>query len=112
MSNTASVLLEAGIAYPSRAPEFTILVVLCFHIMCLCVHSVMLWCPLRFSQKKVCLVRLCFQLFVGGLVSYLRYLGLFAHSGFQHILWYFLHCVRYATSFPRLSIFDRPFGIL
>ena len=62
--------------------------------MCLCVHSVMLWCPLRFSQKKLCLVRLYLQLFVGGLVSYLRYLGLFAHSGVQHTLWYF--CIVYA----------------
>jgi len=34
----------------------------------------------------VCLVRLYLQLFVGGLMSYLRYLCLFAYSDVQHIL--------------------------
>jgi hypothetical protein len=36
------------------------------------------------------IVRLYFQLFVGGLVSYLRYLCLSAHSGIQNILCCFL----------------------
>jgi hypothetical protein len=35
---------------------------------------------------KLCSVRLYFKLFVGGLVSYLRDLYLFANSGAQHIL--------------------------
>jgi len=35
---------------------------------------------------KQCSVRVYRQLFVGGLMSYLHYLCLFAHSGVQHIL--------------------------
>jgi predicted membrane protein len=42
-----------------------------------------LWCPLRFPLKNY--VRLVFylQLFVGGIMSYLRYLCLFTYSGVQ-----------------------------
>jgi len=72
---------------------------------------------------------LYFQLFVGRLVSYLRYLCLFAYSGIKHILccvflfcfsssccqflWivHFLLPLR-AASFSRLSILYFPFGIL
>jgi hypothetical protein len=54
-------------------------------------------------------------LFVGGLISFLRYLCLFAYSGVQHIL-----CRGFVLSvfalctlcFSGLSIFDCPFGIL
>jgi hypothetical protein len=42
-------------------------------------------CPLQFPSKW-CSVRLYLHLFVGGLMSYLRYLCLFAYSGVQHIL--------------------------
>jgi hypothetical protein len=57
------------------------------------------------------------QLFVGALMSYLPYLRLFAHSGFQRILRCVLFCfssscVTYVASFSVLSIFDCPFGIL
>ena len=38
-----------------------------------------------FSIVKRCLVRLYLQLFIGGLMSYLRYLCLFTYSGVQHI---------------------------
>jgi hypothetical protein len=38
------------------------------------------------ASYPVCLVRLYLQLFVGALMSYLRYLCLFVYSGFQHIL--------------------------
>ena len=38
------------------------------------------------SAKKRCSVRLYLQLFVGGLMSYLRYFCLFVDSGVQHIL--------------------------
>jgi hypothetical protein len=59
MSNTVGILEKAGTAYPSRPPEFTpgLLVgsvllilkfVLCCPIMCLCVISSVLRCPLRF----------------------------------------------------------------
>jgi hypothetical protein len=54
-----------------------------------CVLSTVLWCSLRFSNKndmKRCSVCLYPQLFVGGLMSYLRYLCLFTYSGVQHIL--------------------------
>jgi len=38
---------------------------------------------------KVMFVRLYLLLFVGGLVSYLRYLCLFSYSGIQHIVLWF-----------------------
>jgi len=66
------------------------------------------------SAQKLCWVRL-YLLFVGGLMSYLRYLCLFAHSGVQHILrcvfalFLFVLC---APCCPGLSIFDCPFGVL
>jgi ABC-type Co2+ transport system permease subunit len=47
------------------------------------------------SLYKRCSVLLYLQLFVGGFISYLRYLCLFAHSGVQHIYVYwvvFLFC--------------------
>ena len=43
----------------------------------------MLWCSLRFPHKNDVLN---LQLFVGWLMSYLRYLCLLAHSSVQHIL--------------------------
>jgi len=53
---------------------------------------------------------------VGGLMSYLRYLCLFAYSGVQHILccvFGFISCVPYiCCHFSGLSIFYCPFGIL
>jgi hypothetical protein len=55
---------------------------LCCPIKCLDVLSSVLWCPLRFPHKP----RLNLQLFVGCLVSYLRYFCLFTYSGVQHIL--------------------------
>ena len=57
---------------------------LCCRIMYLYLLGSILWCPLRFPHKNLCSVRLYFQLFVWGLMSYLRYLCLFAHSGVQH----------------------------
>jgi len=67
---------------------------LCCPIMCLYVLSYVLWCPLR------CSVRLYLQLFVGGLMSYLRYLCLFAYSGVQHILYFVFFCLVY----PMLTV--------
>ena len=43
---------------------------------------------------KRCSVRLFLQFFVGGLISYLRCLCLFAHNGIQHIM-----CCVFALSF-------------
>ena len=48
-----------------------------------------------------CSVRLYFQLFVAGLMSFLHYLCLFAHSGVQHIfccVFVFLRLERYLYS--------------
>ena len=42
--------------------------------------------PVTFFAWKLCSVRLYTWLFVGGWMSYLRYLCLIAHSGVQHIL--------------------------
>ena len=54
---------------------------LCCPITC---HYVLM--SVTMSAYKRCSVRLYLQLFVGGLMSYLRYLCLFQHSGVQHIL--------------------------
>jgi len=61
---------------------------------------------------NLCAVCLCLQLFVGGLVSYSRYLCLFADSGVQYILicvfvlFFFVLCLVY----PVLPLFlDYPF---
>ena len=65
------------------------------------------------AAQKRCSVRVYLQLFVGGLMSYLRYLCLFAFSGVQYIVLCFSSsCVPYVASFSGLSNFDCPFGIL
>ena len=56
-------------------------------IICFYVLSSVLWCPLRFPHRNA--VRFVFTsscLFVGGFISCLRYLCLFAYSGVQHVL--------------------------
>jgi len=58
------------------------------------------------SAIKKCSVLLYLQLFVGGLMSYLRYLCLFAYSGVQHILFYVFH--RLVASFSGLFLFWLP----
>jgi hypothetical protein len=69
------------------------------------------------SALKRCSVRLYLQLFVGGIMSYLRYLCLFVHTGVQHILccifllFLLVLCTPYVASFSGLSIFDCPFGV-
>ena len=88
------------------------LVVLCCPIMILYVLSFVLWCRLRFPNKS-CSVRFYLQLFIGGFMSYLRYLCLFVYSGVQHIL-----CCVFVDFFCRLVYpmflvyFVLPFGIL
>jgi hypothetical protein len=57
------------------------------------------------------------QLFVGGFMSYLRYLYLLAHSPTHiplcfFVLFFFFWCNLYVASFSGLSIFDFPFAIL
>ena len=61
------------------------------------------------SARKRCSVRLYLHLFVDGIMSYLRYLCLFAHSGVQHILW----CVFVFLVYPMLPVYlDCPFTIV
>ena len=60
------------------------------------------------STIKRCSVRFYLQLFVRGLMSYLRYLCFFAHSGVQHIL----RCVFLRLVYSRLPVsLDLPFLI-
>ena len=75
---------------------------LCCPIMCLYVLNSVLWCTLRFS------VRLYLQLFVGGLMSYLCYLCLVAHSGVQPILC----CVFLCSSSSCVTCFPLFFVVL
>jgi len=58
---------------------FLVFCVVLFHVSLRVVMSVAI------SAYKQCSVRLCIQLFVGGRMSYLRYLCLFAYIGVQHI---------------------------
>ena len=70
------------------------------------------------SSYKRCSVRLYLPLFVGWLMSYLRYLCLFANSGVQHILCCcccfvslrLVSCVPNVASFSGLFILYCPFG--
>ena len=117
--------------YPSPTPEFTtVFVFLVGYVLLIFIFFVLFCCvSLRsgfrivmsvvVSVRNRCLVRLCLQLFVGGLMSYLCYLFLFAWGGVQHILcWVFVcfvfpsFCVPCVASFSGLSIFDSSFGIL
>jgi hypothetical protein len=68
------------------------------------------------SAYNRCSVPLYPKLFVGGPMSYLRYLCLFAHSGVQLnpycVFCLSSSCVSYTASFSGLSIVDCPIGIL
>ena len=70
-----------------------------------------------FLKRKRCSLRLYLQLFVGGCMSYLCYLCLFAYSGVQHILcfvfvlFFFILCTLYCQ-FLWIILFDCPFGVL
>ena len=55
-------------------------------VVILCDKDIKTVFSVTISAKKLCSVRLYLQLFVGGLMFYLSYLCLFAHSGVQHIL--------------------------
>ena len=56
-----------------------------FNSLTINIESSVLWCPLQFPHLRQCSVRLYLPLFVGELISYLRYLCLFAHSDVKHI---------------------------
>jgi hypothetical protein len=58
------------------------------HVLLLFAFIYISWCSTRFSCEldDSLTVRLYLQMFVGGLISYQRCLGLYAFSGVQHIL--------------------------
>jgi hypothetical protein len=93
------VTCGAGTTYPSGAPDFNrqILVEFCV------VMSVTI------SANK-CSIRPDLQLFVGELVSYLRYLCLLSHSGAQRVLCFGFICLRFVLPMVPVSL-DCPFLI-
>jgi hypothetical protein len=113
MSNTTDVLCETGTAYLSREPEFTrdflvgfvlliILVLLLSYYVCFRVVMSPLWFPHTNDVR-----------FVGGLMSYLCYLCLFAYSGAQHILRCVSRFVCLRLVYPMLPVsLDCPFSFL
>ena len=72
------------------------------------------WYPLRFPHKNGVRFVLYFQLFVGGLMSYLRYFRLLAYSGVLCVLFVYHVCLVYPVLPVSLDwpIVDCPFGIL
>jgi hypothetical protein len=78
-------------------PKFSDKLLFIFLVFCVVLSCVFtFWvrcCDVRYDFRiKRCSVRLYIRLFVGGIMSYLRYLCLFTHSGVQHILCCFLFC--------------------
>ena len=85
-------------------------VFLCCPIMYIYVLTSLFWCPLRLPHASV---RFYLQLCVGGFMSYLGYLCLFANRVVQHILSVFLlsfssPCIPYIAIFSGLSICIAP----
>ena len=71
-----------GLCYSYLVSQDVLLFLFTFRVPC---------CDVRYDFCiKLCLVRLYLQLFVGGLMFYLRYLCLLAHSGVKHIVLWFL----------------------
>jgi len=70
--------------------------------------------PLRFPHKNdVRVVLPNLQLFVEGLMSYLRYLWFLAYSGVQHILCCFFVLILLRLVYPMLPFFlNSPFLII
>ena len=75
-----------------------------FNSLTINIESSVLWCPLQFPHWRQCSVRLYLPLFVGGLVSYLRYLCLFAQSDAKHILYCAFCFVFLRLVYQRLSV--------
>ena len=92
-----------------------LLIFLVFCVVLLFVFTFWVQCnDIRYDFRKIkqwCSVRLYLQLFVGGRMSYLRYLHLFTYCGVQHVSCCALFCfsssrVTCVSSFSRLFIFD------
>jgi len=81
------------------------LTIMCIRSLCLYTPNSVLWCPL---QCSFCL----YLLFVGGLMSCLRYLSLFAYCGVQHILCCVFHLFVLCLVCPMLPVsMDCPYLI-
>jgi hypothetical protein len=96
---------EAGTAYPFASTEGNkrVLCWVCVAYLFSCLwslrsefHVVM---SFTMSASKRCSVLLYLQLFVGGLMSYLRHLCLVAYIGVQHIFCFSSSYVPYVSSF-------------
>ena len=97
------ILQEEGNCFPSRTPGFTpflwdpccsplYLFVLSYYVSLLSYFRIVM--SVMLSAYKRCSGSLYIQLFIWGLMSYLRYFYLFTHSGVQHILCcVFLFCL-------------------
>jgi len=81
---------------------FSFLVLSYYGSLCSAFRVVM---SVTISTLKRCSVRLYLQLFVGGLMPYLRYMCVFAHSGVQHTLgWFCLVLFCFFFFFLRLDM--------
>ena len=83
---------------------------LCCPIMLLYALSSMLSCPLRCPHKNYVRIDFYLQLLVGEVMSYLRYLCLFAYSAVQHILCCVCFFLRLVCPILQVSL-DCPFLI-
>ena len=86
-SNKATLLIGWYHRYPGFLVGSVLLIFLVFCVVLLCVFT--FWvscCDVRNDFRIKTKFGLCLQLFVRGLMSYLRYLCLLACSGVQHIL--------------------------
>ena len=96
--------IMSGSANPSPAHNLTlffvwsVLLIIQFFVLFYYVSSRSEFCVVMSVTISACSVRLYLQLFVGGLMPYLRYLCLLAYSGVQHIS----GCVAFCFVFLRL----------
>ena len=100
--------------------EFLLLIILIFCVVLLCVFT--FWVPRRdvryHFRIATMFVSFHLKLFVGRLVSHLRYLCVKAHSGVQHILCFCFVFLRRMYHIYMLPVFldcfffDSPFDIL
>jgi hypothetical protein len=118
MNNTAGFLYEAGTEFIFGFLVGSVLLIfVCFLcVVLLCFFWFLVRCyDGRYSFRiKRCSVRIYFQLFVGGLMSYLCYLSLLAHSGVPHILCcvFLLFIFVLYFVYPMLPVsLDCPFGM-
>ena len=103
--------------YYNRSKPLNIVLVFCVVILCVFTFWVP-YCDVCYDFAwKLCSFRVYLQLFVGWLMSYLRYLCLFANSGVQHILccvfgWFVFVLCTLCCQFLWIVHFACPFGIL